>query len=354
MNRAALAGLVVIGLSASAASAWDAYGHRTITAVALEKFNARVEGGPERAQIAWLFNDDVPAQVGFQAGEPDRYRSVRLGQLKHVNDPDHFLDIEDLEPFGLTLRSLPPLRVEYFRAMIIAKHEHPENARPYNERTDTARTQEFPGTLPFAIMEHYGRLVASLRTVRILHTLNEPARQPQLAAARASVVQSMGQLSHFVGDAAQPLHTTRHYNGWVDNQPPGDAEEFTTNKGFHAYIDTTVLAIHGFDSASIAAGCDTERTVDFANPWNDTLDLIERSHQQVIPLYKLQKSGDLEKEPGRALIHQQLCDASQTLAAFYFAAWRASTPTERDIADFIKYDAASSRTPNPMERDPSP
>jgi len=41
------------------------------------------------------------------------------------------------------------------------------------------------------------------------------------------------EMGHFVGDGAQPLHTTKHYNGWVGENPKG----FTTQTTFHAWID---------------------------------------------------------------------------------------------------------------------
>ena len=43
----------------------------------------------------------------------------------------------------------------------------------------------------------------------------------------------MGVMGHYVGDATQPLHTTKHYNGWVGDNPEG----YTTSRKIHSWID---------------------------------------------------------------------------------------------------------------------
>jgi hypothetical protein len=302
--------------------------------------------------LAFVFADSGRAQVGYQAGEPDRYRAINIGELKHENDPDHYIDIEQLDQFGLTLSTVPPLRYEYLRAMAIAKHEHPESVEPYNAKRDPARTQEWPGFLPHSIMVHYGKLVASDRQVRVLESLHDPKRADQLAAARANVIFEMGQLAHFVGDAAQPLHTTAHHHGWTGPNPDG----FTTANGFHRYIDTTVLGLHRLSYESIkAAGCPkaARPIAEVMNPWNEVIAHIQRSHDQVRPLYTLQRAGDLEKDAGKSLIADRLCDGGAMLGALYAAAWDASAMKDKDVKDFITYDEVSKTEPNPMMAKPT-
>lgn len=344
-----LAMLVVCAISLPA-FAWDAHGHRTIALLAMDQMQKKTEA--DASALAWLYATDSRVQVGYQAGEPDRYRAIRIPQLKHENDPDHYIDIDDLTQFGLSLRTIPPLRYEYFRAMAIAKHVHPENCEPYNEKTDPTRTTEFPGYLPFSIMEHYGKLVSSFRQVRVLDSLGDSSRSAQIAAARANCIFEMGQLAHFVGDAAQPLHTTRHHHGWLGDNPDG----FTTNRGFHAYIDTTVLGIHQLNErtmAPLSLGADGKfavvRNVNANDPWDDVLTHIERSNAAVRPLYELQKSGGLEKAEGKALIVERLNDGAAMLGALYAAAWQASAMVPKDAQDFIKYDQESQASPSPMD-----
>lgn len=346
------------------ALAWDAHGHRTITLLAIDRFEselakARAPVAPADAELnaaapkptsdadrlAWIFSPDGRAQAAYQSGEPDRFRAIRSNQLKHENDTEHYIDVEDLEKFGLTLSTVPPLRYEYIRALVIAAHEHPDQVPPLNPRLDPASTQYWPGFLLHAASEHYYKLVSSFRQIRVLESLNDPKRAPQLAAARANVIYEMGYLSHMIGDAAQPLHTTRHHHGWVGENPEG----FTTNRGFHAYIDTTVLGIHDLSYDSLRALPNTfAYTPNENEPWSDLLDHVQRSFDQVRPLYVLQKSGDLEKEPGKAFITLRLQDAGAMLGALYLAAWNASEMEAKSASDFIKYDQVSKAEPNPM------
>lgn len=347
MVIAGVAGLCL----ASVASAWDAAGHRTITLLAIDRMDAQLASGDKDgpAGLAFVFSESGRAQAAYQSGEPDRYRAIRIGALKHVNDPDHYIDLEDLEAFGLTLKSLPPLRYEYLRALAIAKAEHPDNFKPYNEKTDPARTQEWPGFLPFGVMEHYAKLVSSFRQIRVLGALNDPARSAQMEAAKANVLYEMGQLSHLVGDAAQPLHTTKHHHGWVDENPDG----FTTNRGIHAYIDGTILTIHELNDRTLKAADGPERPIaDANNPWPEVLEHIQRSNDQVRPLYVLQRSGDLEKDAGKKLISERLLDAGSMLGSLYAQAWKASAMTEKDKDDFIRYDAPADPAQNPMKSTP--
>lgn len=332
--------LAALSLCAPLADAWDAAGHRTITKLALEGFALR-EGTPE-----FLRDPQIRDRVVDQSTTPDRWRGTRVAQLAHENNPDHYLDIEDLEPYGITLGEVSPLRYEFIKQLVLAKERKGGafKGRPINAATDTARVLEWPGFLPHAIMEHWGKLQASFRTLRILETLNEPARAEQLANVRINVMYHMGVLSHFVGDAAQPLHTTTHHHGWVGENP----NNFTTDRGFHAYIDGTIVAHHGISAESLRGSVLFDQPLnDARDPWQDALAMITRSHEMVTPLYEAKKSGVLEQPAGAQLIMARFTDAAATLAALYVAAYEQAKPTAEQIADFVKYDGFTAPVPVP-------
>lgn len=316
-------------LTPAPALAWDCNGHRAITLLGLDGLAAASPDAPR-----FLLDETARAMAASNACNPDRYRAVRSGYMAHENNPEHYLDVEDLAQFGLTLDTVPPLRNEYLRAMIIAKHEHPENVEPYNELMDPARQQEWPGFAAHACMEQFAKLTADFKTWRILERLDDPTRQPQRDAARANILFDMGYLSHFVGDLAQPLHTTTHHHGWVGDNPRG----FTTDRRFHAYIDGDILVRHGLEYESLKPGIVFDRVADVADPWKDIIEHIRRSHDRVMPLYELQKTGELEREAGKSFITERLQDGGRMLAAMYAAAWKASEITENEVSDFIRYD----------------
>lgn len=312
---------------APAARGWNAVGHRVITLLALDGLPA---DAPD-----WLREAAIRERIAYQSHEADRWRGSRMDPIGHENRPDHYLDIELLDQFGLTLRTMPKFRYDYLRTMAVSKHLHPEMVDPYDAARDYDRSKEWPGFLAHAIMEHYAKLEATFRSVRILERLNDPKRKNQLESARANAIYHMGMLSHFVGDAAQPLHTTRHFNGWVGDNPNG----YTTSNKFHSYIDGGVARRHKLTYAALKGGVKYDRKVDAADPWNDVLSHIERSFAQMEPLYALEKSGALNKAAGKRLITERLSDGAATLSALYRAAYVSAAPTDAQIKSFVRFDA---------------
>ncbi len=325
---------IAVGCAASA-SAWDAHGHRTITRLAIDSFVAAA--GDTSPVPEWVTSDLARSKIAYQSSEPDRYRGTNSNYLAHENNPEHYLDIEDLASYGLTLETVPPLRYQYVAAMAVARHKHPDDVEPYNPRRNPSGDQEWPGFVAHAIMEHHAKLTSAFKTARTLERLNEPRRAAQLEMARANVLAEMGHLSHFVGDAAQPLHTTKHHHGWVGDNPKG----YTTDRGIHSYIDGRILDIHQLDYASLKPAARPAATINAVDPWKDVLAYLQRSHDEVEPVYALKQSGELEKETGKAFITERLTDAGAMLGALYASAWTASEPSKKDIDDFVKYDGAA-------------
>jgi hypothetical protein len=316
--------------------AWNAHGHRTITLLAVD--------GLKPETPAWLKDPAISARIAEQSTEPDRWRGTRRPSINHDANTEHYIDCEDLEQFGLSLPNIPRLRYEYVKAMVTARIERADP--PYDASRDQDHAKEWPGFLPYAIDEHYDKLRSSFNTLRVLEAVNDPARAAARAQARENVIYEMGILSHLVGDATQPLHTTRHHHGWVGPNPNG----FTTDNGFHAYIDAKILEIHGFNHDSLAPRVKYDREINASEPWRDFIELIDRSFDKVEPLYVLQRDHTLEKEAGKEFIADCLCDAASTLAALYNGAWEMSKPSDSEISNFAKYDPpAAAPRPAPAE-----
>lgn len=320
-----IACLVALCFSCAAASGWGAHGHRTITLLALDNLPTDCP--------SWLISERARRQIAYQSNEPDRWRGVRMAALDHANSPEHYIDLELLKQFGLEFDSLPKLRRNYLRAMAIAKHEHPDRVDAYDASEDPAGKYEWPGFLPYAISEHYAKLVSSMRTARILERIGDPARDKQLRMARANVMYHMGMLSHFVGDAAQPLHTSIHHHGWKGENPEG----YTTEYGFHSHIDSEILDVHSLDYEAVRSSVSFDIEVDPEDPWDAVCAEIKRAFEQLEPLYRLERDGELEEDEGRRFIIERLGDGASTLGAFYAAAWRAAAPDDDAVSSFVKY-----------------
>lgn len=305
---------------------WGAPVHRTITYLALE-------GLPSEAP-AWLRDPVACERAAFQSNQPDRWRGWNSLVLQHENDPEHFLDVDDLAQFGLTLDSLPKLRREYVRVLVIAKHAHPESIASYDADKDPARAHEWPGFVLHAVAERYAKLQAAFNQVRILEKVNEPARQQQLEQARAIAICELGELSHFVGDIGQPLHTTKHYNGWVGENPAG----YKWRNRFHAYIDEGFADRHDLTRPALRGSIKYGAHVDANDPWADVVALLRRSNAQLEPLYVLERDGKLDGAEGEKLLVEQLSDCTSTLSALIWAAYTSAAPTEKQVESWIRYD----------------
>jgi hypothetical protein len=264
-------------------------------------------------------------------------------QLTHLNNPDHYLDVDDLVPLGMTLRTMPQLRHEYVKQIALARAKPDFAGEPVNEAKDMAKTDEYPGFLPIATLETYGKLVGAMKTVR---TLEELAKQPgtsaelkakrekQIEAAKWNARVQLGQLSHYVGDTSQPLHTTRHHHGWVGENP----KNYTTDRGIHSYIDGDIHRLHNIGDSDLAKVADFARELNREDLWGETLSAIERSFAQVEPLYAMHQSGELQQDKGKAFIIERLADSAVQLNAIVEAAWMDAAPTPKEVGDLSRYE----------------
>ena len=321
---------IVFALAAAPAVAWDSYGHRLIARLALEGMSKRLGADAP----AWLNDKDMTGAIADNATTPDRWRSTRIAQLTHLNNPDHYIDAEELEEFGMSLKSMPRLRHEFVRQLEVAREKPGFKGPPINEAQDPAHVREYPGTLPYATVETYAKVVSSMKTYRIIEKLNDPGRRDQLEGAKAAIIYNMGVLAHYVGDAAQPLHATIHHHGWAGPNPKG----YTTDKKFHAWIDGGVIKLHNITLADVRALCPFKDTCNANDPWEDVIAHIQRSVDQVVPLYDLEKSGELKKAPGKEFTISRLSDGADMLSAMYAGAWTLATPDDKDVQEFVRYD----------------
>lgn len=348
MRMAQVFGVAAAGLTATA-FAWDAAGHRTIAWLALDRLPADAP--------AFLREQSTREAVTWNAAEPDRWRGEKNPFVINSTYMDHFIDVEELGDYGLSLETLPMLRYRLVRQVTLARAKWPAgkggNAKPYDEKKDAAGQQEFPGFVPYAVCEQQAKLTSQFKTWRMLRKLNDPARAAQVRMAEANILSTMGVLAHFAGDTSQPLHTTVHHHGWARGVP--NPEGFTTDNRFHALIDGGLIREFSIDYSMCKAaqqgqaGAGPEMNArDPASCWNYTVEYVKRSHGRVVPLYRLEKSGELHGEAGKAFIIERLNDGGAALGAYYAAAWRASEPTEKEVEEFVRYDAFAPKAGAPV------
>jgi|WetSurMetagenome_2_1015567.scaffolds.fasta_scaffold24896_3 hypothetical protein len=174
---AALTGLLLVIHSLSSGWGWDT--HRFINRKSVYHLPGQM--------LLFIQDSTLFAQHAADADQ----RRVSGDTTFFGETPRHFLDIDDYPDFHHLPHSLDTL------------------IRLYGWE----RVKE-NGTLPWAIAWTYDSLVQQLER-----------------GDWTSAVQSASDLGHYVGDAHQPLHVTRNYNG-----------QFTNNYGIHSRYETSMLS----------------------------------------------------------------------------------------------------------------
>lgn len=302
--------------------AWDYFGHRLVNQLALRAL--------PREFPAFVHETANAERIAFLAGEPDRWRNVPDLAMRHSGGSwsDHFCDLEMIPHAGLTFATLPSLRYEFIQQFAAGRAKHPQNFPPIDPAKNADHTREWPGFAPWAIAEYYAKLKSAFAALKVFEELGTPA---EVANAQASAVYVMGVMGHYVGDCAQPLHTTIHHNGWVGDNPQG----YTTVSGIHSWIDGGFIAKAGITLEELAPKAAPGRALplgrraDGRDPlFVAVLEYLQAQHQLVEPLYAMDKANKfrIEDAPptaeGRAFITGQLIKGGDMLAALWISAWR--------------------------------
>lgn len=328
--------------AATALRAWDYAGHRLVN----------------QAGLASL-PDDFPAfarepaaaeRIAFLAGEPDRWRNVPDLPLKHQNGLDHYFDLEEVARAGLSVETLPSLRYQFAAAFAAGRAAHASNFPPIDPAKNPDHAREWPGFAPWAITEYYGKLKSEFS---YLKAFEEAGGTPEeIANARANIIYVMGVMGHYVGDLAQPLHTTVHHNGWVGKNPRG----FNQQHGIHSWIDGGFIEKAGIKPADVLAKRSTAAPISLV-PREDgrdpvfvaVFDYLRGQHEKVEMLYQLDKDGKFRTDgtgdptEGRRFIIEQVRIGGRMLASIWLTAWRNAPVDTYLSAQLQKRQAAQQR-----------
>ena len=176
---------------------WGSDGHRMATQAA---HGILPESMP-------TFFREAEAQLEYLSPEPDRWRTGDFTEMDEAWKYDHYIDVENVPRGALNASD----RFEFITALFEAGIERP---------------QQNVGFLPFRILEMQQRLTSGFARWR----LSSAGSERDWIEAR--ILNDAGIISHYVVDAAQPHHTTIHFNGWADGAP--NPMGFTTDVDFHS------------------------------------------------------------------------------------------------------------------------
>lgn len=312
-------------LSAPLLRAWDYEGHRIVNQVAL--------GSLPKDFPVFVRAVANAERVAFLAGEPDRWRNVPDLPIKHFNSLDHYCDMEYIPEAGLDWATVSSVRYEFVVQFAEGRKAHEKNFAPIDPTKNTDRTREWPGFAPWAIAEYYGKLRAAFSYLKVFEELGTP---DEIMNAQENVLYLMGVMGHYVGDCAQPLHTTKHHNGWVGPNPQG----YTTWPGLHSWIDGGIIAKTNLRYAQLAARVTPAQPLALAarpdgrDPmFAAVVDYLQAEYKHLEPLYQLEKAGKLGQgeqgvvaDEAKAFIESRLLEGGEMLGAIWLTAYRNAAP----------------------------
>ncbi len=304
-GRLGLAGMLVL-LGGGQALPWGADGHRMVTVAAVRALPDEVPG--------FLRTPLAVEQLGELAREPDRSKGA--GQPHDGDlDPGHFVNLDDSGRIGggPLLSALPRSRAEYDAALRSAGEG------------DSARL----GWLPYAVIDGWQQLVKDFgvwRVDRIGETRGaSPAERAWFARDRALremlVLRDLGYWSHFVGDGAQPLHVSVHYNSWGNYPNPN---HYTAER-IHGPFEGAFVHAH-VALGEVEAALTAPRQIDgpIQGEVTDYLAVGQREAEPLFALWTDHGFDAADPSRGKAFAVRRLAAGASELRDLVMAAWRAS------------------------------
>jgi hypothetical protein len=298
--------------------AWDYEGHRLVNQIALATLPADFP--------AFALTPAAKERIAFLAGEPDRWRNSTDPTLSHFNGPDHYLDIEQLDDYGIDVHNLTELRYDFVAQLALARAAHPEKFPAIDPDKNRDHTRQLVGFLPWAIVENFDKLKSQFSYLKAFQ--DGGGTPEEIANAQANILYIMGVMGHYVGDAAQPLHTTKHHHGWVGENPNG----YSTDTGIHGMIDGGYFRKIGIPKVEeLKDLIHPAQLVSLAYPAKDTfasvMDYILAQQKLVEPLYQMEKAGKFSGEgevgrEGKAFLTGQMLKGGQMLGDLWLTAWQ--------------------------------
>ncbi len=288
-----VAAVFCLALNAPFAHAWGNEGHRMVNRLAASHLPADV---PD-----FLRTPAAIDEIEYLGPEPDRWRSPAEPELVAAQAPEHFIDLELADALG----PLPRKRLD-FEAKVFAANQRPEKV----------------GLQPWVTDEVWERLKAAMREYRALKAKNEDTKPVEQA-----ILFYAGWLGHYVGDGAQPLHTTVQYNGWTGPNPNG----YTTAHTIHWQFEGP------FVGANIHAGDVEPKMTPVKAIDGDLFDAyvayLRHTATYVEKVYQLEKAGGFTgagTAESREFTAERIAAGASMLRDMIYSAWLDSAQPVND------------------------
>jgi hypothetical protein len=274
--------------------AWGPRAHRAINRAALDALATDGLG----------FLKPHAEYAVFRAPLPDLWRRPAEPFAKMFEDPNHGWFREQFA----FLKEIPRSRYEFALALYKEreriKAEDPASAQLMNIR--------WTGTLPYAAMESFERLQATFRVYRM--TSDEKTKE--LLAREAA--HHIGDLGHYLGDGAQPLHVSIHHDGWQGPNPKG----YSTDPRIHGKMESTYVDLIELEASDLTPKLGQAQRL--ADPFASVIEHLDNALADVEFVYQLEKQDawvDKNHAAARGLIHKTCANAARLLRDMIHTAW---------------------------------
>lgn len=250
---------------------------------------------------AFLRTDASLAEIEYLGPEPDRWRSAAEPELSAAQAPEHFIDLEPADALG----PLPHKRLD-FEGKVFAAGERPEKV----------------GLQPWQTDEVWERLKAAMRQYRTLTDKHESTK-----AVEAAIVFYSGWLGHYVGDGAQPLHTSIQYNGWQGPNPNG----YTTGHQIHWAFEGPFVGAN-IHAPEVAAKMTPVKAIE-GDIFDGYVSYLRQSATHVEQVYQLEKAGGFTGNgtpESRQFAAERLAAGASMLRDMIYSAWIDSAVPVKD------------------------
>ncbi|HJZ95069.1 MAG TPA: hypothetical protein VKE70_01095 [Candidatus Solibacter sp.] len=297
--------------------AWGVRGHTVANLAA-------VEGIPQDGPV---FLKSQEAYVGHLGTIPDTWRSYTEPYLRISEDANHGWYTE-----GFSFIPNPPHSRTEFILRVYDEYQRVKSADPERAKLLNIR---YTGLQAYSIIEGYERMKAGMRLYRsvgnsepsrmslapiyasISPLFRDPAQVKQMLAN--DIAFYMGWLGHYVADAAQPLHNSRHHDGWEGDNPKG----YTRDPDIHGRFESRYVDLIEVTPAEVVKYMrkDARHPEDV---WKATLDHSLEARNSVEDVYRLDLAGAFEKKDiaeARELVYKRLASGASFLRDLAYTAW---------------------------------
>ncbi len=255
--------LALVLASTSTAWAWGERGHYTINRAAVR---AIPDDGPAflRAHEDWIV---------YLSIIPDSWRRPSEPFVKILEDPNHGWFREQFA----FMKDVPRSRYEFVLAL---DAEHRRLVTAGDAKGAALTNVRWTGTLPYAAVESYERMVTGMRRYRDAKVKGQDTRLVEL-----EIASYLGRLGHYIGDGAQPQHDSVHHDGWVGDNPKG----YTTDPRVHGRFETQFVEAIGLSSEDVQQNVPAALVL--ADPFDAVLAHLDDAGARVEEVYRLDKAG---------------------------------------------------------------